>query len=480
MTDYISTRGHGSGATTDQNTGPHTGPLGFEDVLLAGLAPDGGLYVPRQWPQITQDQLNAWVNKPYTDIAFDVIKLFTGDAVPDTALKGLIDKAYGAETFRHQSVTPLVQYSENIWLMEHFHGPTLAFKDVALQLLGLLFDYVLDQKNQRITIVGATSGDTGSAAIEACKNCSNIDIFILHPKGRVSEVQRRQMTTVQSDNVYNLAVEGTFDDCQNMVKAMFGDENFRSRVNLSAINSINWARIMAQIVYYVTTSLAIGGGAGRAVSYSVPTGNFGNIFAAYSAKQMGLNLGDLIISTNKNDILTRFFETGEMSLSGVHQTLSPSMDIQISSNFERYLFDVLDRDPEALRGVMTGFKDSGKFSLPDNKLAIARQAFKAHRCDDNETLDVIKTCYDKTGMVIDPHTAVGLSGALKHQNAQTPIINLACAHPAKFPDAVEKAIGIRPALPDHLSDLLEREEKLISMPNALETVQNFIKDHTKA
>ncbi len=475
MTRFISTRGHGTPKSTIEGNQPQ----GFEEVLLAGLAPDGGLYVPESWPALDLKLLERSGGLTYTSVAALVMLPFIGTAIDHKDFQRILKETYEGHVFTHPCVTPLVQLSPNIWLMEHFHGPTLAFKDVALQLLGRLFDHVLQKNNQRITIVGATSGDTGSAAIEACKGCKNIDIFILHPAGRVSEVQRRQMTTVKSDNVYNIALEGTFDDCQNMVKAMFADTAFREDMKLSAINSINWARIMAQIVYYVTTALALGGPK-REVSFSVPTGNFGNIFAAYAARQMGLPIRRLMISTNRNDILTRFFETGEMKLDQVAPSLSPSMDIQISSNFERYVFDLLGRDPMAVTAIMKEFKTNGKFKLSPEHIEKARKEFSAHRCSDEDTINIIRHCYEETGIIIDPHTAVGLSGALAlNDDPSVPIINLACAHPAKFPDAVEKAIGKRPPLPERVGDLFGKSEYLTPLPNNLAKVEDYIKSNAK-
>lgn len=475
MSRFISTRGHGTSKSKVEGTTPKS----FEEVLLAGLAPDGGLYVPESWPTLDHKMLERFAGLPYPQIAAQVMLPFIGDSIDHAEFQKILNETYSTEIFDHASITPLRQISPNIWQMDHFHGPTLAFKDVALQLLGRLFDHVLQKRGERVTIVGATSGDTGSAAIEACRHCDNVDIFILHPQGRVSEVQRRQMTTVKADNVYNLAIEGTFDDCQNLVKAMFGDTSFRQSMNLSAINSINWARIMAQIVYYVTASLALGG-PHRDIAFSVPTGNFGNIFAAYVARNMGLPIKRLVISTNRNDILTRFFETGEMKLDNTAASLSPSMDIQISSNFERYLFDLVGRDPLTLTGLMDDFKKNGKFKLSDDLMQKARQEFSAHRCSDEETLDVIRQCYEETGIVIDPHTAVGLYGALNlKDDPAMPIVNLACAHPAKFPDAVEKAIGKRPELPERMADLLERSEFLNPLPNDLKKVQDFVSANTR-
>lgn len=460
MIKYISTRGGGE-------------PLTFEQVLLTGLAPDGGLYVPETWPQIDVDALKG---KSYIEIAFAVMYPFVEGTIEAGDFKKILLATYGPKTFRNFDVTPLHTLKDNIHVMEQFHGPTIAFKDVALQLLGRLFDHILKKKNERITIVGATSGDTGSAAIEGCLACDNIDIFILHPKGRVSDVQRKQMTTVHAPNVYNVALDGTFDDCQNMVKAMFNDTEFRNGVNLSAVNSINWARIMAQIVYYFATSLKFD----EPCSFVVPTGNFGNVFAAYCARQMGVPIKKLCVASNQNDILTRFFESGEMKIEGAHKTLSPSMDIQISSNFERYLFDLVDRDADRLNQLMTTFKEDGHIAVSAAHLDQARTQFDAVCTDDVQTLEQIKQVYDETGYVLDPHTAVGMQGARDLQKDGNPIILLATAHPSKFPDAVEKAMGTRPTLPKHLSDLFEREEKMIDQPNDREIVQKFVLENTRA
>lgn len=458
MIRYISTRGGGE-------------PQSFEQVLLSGLAPDGGLYVPESWPQIDVQSLHG---KSYPEIALDVMYPFVEGCIPRDDFKAIVDETYSAEYFRDRDVTPLHKLSDDLYVMEQFHGPTIAFKDVALQLLGRLFDYVLTKRDEHITIVGATSGDTGSAAIEGCMHSDHIDIFILHPKGRVSDVQRKQMTSINRSNVHNIALGGVFDDCQNMVKAMFADEAFRSGVNLSAVNSINWARIMAQIVYYFASAVKLGTPE-KDASFVVPTGNFGNVFAGYCARQMGLPVKMLGISTNKNDILTRFFDTGEMKMDGAHATLSPSMDIQISSNFERYLYFLLGCDDVRLANIMVGFKKDGSFALDDDLMAKARGEFKAVRADDEETLALIKTCHDEYGYVLDPHTAVGMKGAREMVGAvDGAVVLLATAHPAKFPDAVEKAIGSRPVLPDHLSDLMEKEEFVSELPNDLKTVQDFV------
>lgn len=459
---YISTRGPGPGKF-------------FTDVLLSGMAPDGGLYVPKNIPHIN---LHKKAGMSYADIAALVTTPFVGKDIKPDVYQAILKDTYAA--FGHAGVAPLIQVGPNAWVMELFHGPTLAFKDYALQLLGRLFDHVLEQRGQRVTIVGATSGDTGSAAIEACRGCKNIDIFILHPKGRTSDVQRKQMTTIDAPNVFNIAIEGTFDDGQNIVKAMFADETFRHDINLSAVNSINWARIMAQTVYYMTASLALGGPA-RPVHFAVPTGNFGNVYAAHTARKMGANISRLTIGSNRNDILTRFFETGTMHAGGVEPSLSPSMDIQISSNFERYLFELVGRDAGQVVSLMNQFKTTGSFSVSPALMKKARHDFSAVRCNDEQTLTMMSECYRETGYLIDPHTAVGLFAGWKTMGTDTsaPLIALACAHPAKFPDAVHRATGIYPALPPHLADLYDRPEKMTVLSNDLKTVQDFVTSHVK-
>ena len=466
MSKFISTRGH-----TIKD-----GAKSFEDVLLTGLAPDGGLYVPEKFPHFSEKELRELAGKPYIEVASAVMWPFVEGSIAREDFDAMVAETYDRNVFDHQSVTPLVQLDSKLWLMELHRGPTIAFKDVALQMLGRLFDHVLKKRGERVTIVGATSGDTGSAAIEGCKSCDFVDVFILHPAGRVSDVQRKQMTTIKADNVYNIALQGTFDDCQNAVKDMFNDPAFRAEMNLSAINSINWARIMAQIVYYFTTALALGA-PDKKISFSVPTGNFGNVFAAHCARKMGLPIDKLVVSTNKNDILTRFFETGEMKTDGVDATLSPSMDIQISSNFERYLFELFDRDAATLKEAMETFKATGEMTVGNNLIEIARGDFLAHRCNDEQTLEIIRKIYNDTGEILDPHTAIGVSAALAYQDKiDSPIVALACAHAAKFPDAVEKAINIRPPLPAKMADLFEREEFIDELPNDLETVQSFIRE----
>lgn len=464
MIKYVSTR---SGA--DEKT--------FEEVLLAGLAPDGGLYVPSKWPKLDIKSLKG---KSYIETAESVMFPFVEGSIERSDFRKILEETYGIENFRHKDVVPLHKVDGNIYTLELFYGPTIAFKDVALQLLGRLFDHVLSKRNEHVTIVGATSGDTGSAAIEGCYKSKHIDIFILFPNGRVSDVQRRQMTTIHAPNVHNIALEGTFDDCQTMVKAMFADEPFRKKINMSAVNSINWARIMAQIVYYVYAALQLNAGE-EDVSFVVPTGNFGNIFAAYAARQMGVPIKTLAIATNQNDILTRFFETGTMKMDGVHATMSPSMDIEISSNFERYLFDLVGRDAVKLKKMMEEFKATGKFSVPDELIQKARKTFSAYRCNEPDTLNIMRDVHAKTGYTLDPHTAVGYAAAQSVEKLDGgKVVCLATAHPAKFPDAVVKATGHHPPLPAHLSDLLSRKEKLIIKNNDIEEIKAFVlaQNHT--
>lgn len=447
--------------------------LAFDDVLLAGLARDGGLYLPEQWPHFSQADLAAFAGMPYHQLAVRVMMPFLDGTIAEGDFARLVAETYAG--FDHAAVAPLKQLGRNDWLLELFHGPTLAFKDYALQLLGRLFDHVLSKKGQRVTIVGATSGDTGSAAIEAFRDRAAVDIVILHPKGRTSEVQRRQMTTVTAANVRNIAVEGTFDDCQDMVKAMFNDQPFRDGVHLSAVNSINWARIMAQIVYYMAAGMALGA-PHRPVSFAVPTGNFGNVYAAFAARRMGLPISQLVVGSNSNDILTRFFETGTMSKAAVVPTLSPSMDIQISSNFERYLFDLFCGDGARVVDFMERFRRDGRFEVGETMLASINSLFQGYRLDDPATTDVIRRLYHETGELLDPHSAIGVAaGRVRRRDGTTPMVALATAHAAKFPDAVEAATGIRPALPQRLSDLYERPERYDVLPNDLEVVKDYVR-----
>lgn len=457
---YVSTRGEAP-------------VLPFDEALLAGLARDGGLYVPEQWPRLSADDLRGLRGLGYPALAARVMQPFLGDAVRPEAFRRIVDDAYAG--FDHTAVAPLVQLDQRLWLLELFHGPTLAFKDYALQVVGRLFDHVLARRGQRVTIIGATSGDTGSAAIEACRDRESIDIFILHPRGRVSPVQRLQMTTVPADNVHNIAIDGSFDDCQDLVKAMFNDAAFRDALNLSAVNSINVARIVAQVVYYVAAAVALGV-PDRTVTFSVPTGNFGNVYAAYAARAMGLPIDRLVVGANTNDILDRFFRTGEMRVAPVVPTISPSMDIQISSNFERLLFDLQGRDGASVAATMRGFREEGRFAVGEAQLRRAREAFVSHRLDDDGTRAVIADTFRRTGALLDPHTAVGVGAArAAGTDPAVPVVALGCAHPAKFPDAVEKATAVRPPLPPRLADLFDRPERVAELPNDLGAVQAHVR-----
>ncbi len=461
---YVSTRGRAP-------------ELGFDDVLLAGLATDGGLYVPAAWPQWSKDDFAKLAGLDYPTLAARVMAPFVAGSVIAGDLEKLTRAAYAG--FTHSAVAPLTQLGANDWLVELFHGPTLAFKDYALQAVGLMFEDVLKARGSRITIVGATSGDTGSAAIEATKGREAVDIFILHPEGRTSDVQRRQMTTVDAANVHNIAVKGTFDDCQDIVKALFADQAFRGEMNLSAVNSINWARIMAQVVYYVWAALHVGAPA-RAVAFSVPTGNFGNVFAGYVAQRMGLPIAKFIVGSNSNDILTRYFETGAMTTQGVVPTLSPSMDIQVSSNFERLLFECVGRDGAQVARLMDGFKQSGGYSVPAAAHAEMTKLFVGHRLDDAGTKRVIGEIYRTTGELIDPHTAVGVhAGRVAGLDPAIPRMTLATAHPAKFPAAVQAATGVYPPLPASLTDLFERKERFTVLNNDLSEVKSFVRSHAR-
>ena len=454
---YVSTRGRAP-------------ELGFADVLLAGLADDGGLYVPAAWPSLPIIPVGA----SYAQAAAVVMTPFVGTDIPAEVLLALCEDAYA--TFRHPAVCPLVQIGPNEWIAELFHGPTLAFKDVALQLVGRLFDHVLGERGERVTIVGATSGDTGSAAIDGVKGGSNVDIVILYPHGRVSAVQRRQMTTVDASNVHAVAVDGTFDDCQDLVKAMFADVAFRNRMHLSAVNSINWARVMAQVVYYVTSAMSLGGGVGRRpVNFAVPTGNFGNVLSGWVARQMGLPVDQLVIGSNRNDILTRWLHSGIMATSVVVPSLSPSMDIQVSSNVERLLFELNHRDGGTTQEQLAHFRHSGTLTVEPDQLDQLRELFVGARVDDEATLAVMAEVHSSCGMVVDPHTAVGIGAARAcRTDGEVPMITLATAHPAKFPDAVERAIGRRPELPEHLADLMSRNERIVRVSNDLAAVQALV------
>lgn len=451
--------------------------LGFVDAMLAGLARDGGLYVPETWPTLTRDEIADLAGRPYAEIAYRVIAPFVGDAIPADALKRMIDEAYGS--FRHEAVTPLVQTGANRFVLELFHGPTLAFKDVAMQLLARLMDHALAERGLRATIVGATSGDTGGAAIEAFRGRSRLDVFILMPDGKVSEVQRRQMTTVPDDNVHAIAIDGSFDDAQAHVKAMFNHHAYRDRMALAGVNSINWARVLAQAVYYFAAATALGAPA-REIDFVVPTGNFGDVFAGYVAKRMGLPIRRLVIATNVNDILARTLETGRYEVRGVAPTTSPSMDIQVSSNFERLLFDAVGRDPAAVRAAMASLGQSGAFTLPPAALNAIRGEFDAGRADEDEVAQTIRRVLEASGYLLDTHTAVAYAVAEKaERDPSVPQVVLSTAHPAKFPDAVEAASGVRLGLPAHLSDLLERPERLTRLPNDVAAIEAFVAERAR-
>ena len=465
---YVSTRG----AIGDDG-------VSFEDALLAGLARDGGLFVPARWPAPFPDgELAELATLNYADLAVRLTQPFIGEAVAPDALARIARDTYAK--FSHPATAPLVRLGADLWLMELYHGPTLAFKDYALQFLGRLFDHVVARRGERLTIVGATSGDTGSAAIEACRGRDSLSIIILHPHGRVSEVQRRQMTTVDDANVHNVAIDGNFDDCQALVKAMFNDLPFRDELNLAAINSINWARILAQTVYYAYAALALGSPA-RPVSFAVPTGNFGNVYAGYVAARLGLPLGNLLVATNANDILARFFAGDGYHKSEVISSISPSMDIQVASNFERLLFDLEGRDGAAVRALIAKLDTGGGFDVAADICQQAGRQFSARRIDDSRAMKCMKRVWRECGVLLDPHSAAGVAAAedmLQERDAtagSSPVICLATAHPAKFPDAVAAATGVRPALPDGLADLLQRPEHVTRLANDLAAVKEFVR-----
>ena len=460
--EYISTRGAAP-------------VLGFEDVLITGLARDGGLYVPAVWPEWSAGELGALAEVSYGEAALRVMHPFMGGTAVDE-LAGLIDAAYAG--FDHGDVAPLVALGDGHWLLELFHGPTLAFKDVALQFIGRLFDRVLSKRGDRVTIVVATSGDTGAAAIEACRERDAIDIFVLHPKGRTSEMQRRQMTCVLSPNVRNIAIEGTFDDCQRLVKEMFNDLGFRDELRLSALNSINWGRVMGQIVYYMIAAAKLCRPGGK-VSFSVPTGNFGDVYAGYAAWRMGAPIERLVVATNRNDLLHRFFARGEYRPDRVFATQSPSMDIQLASNFERLLFNLHGCDGSAVRGLMQALDDDGGFQVSAGALATAREVFDSYAVDEAATTAAIAATYESHGKLIDPHTAVGLSAAQALARPDVPMVTLATAHAAKFNDAVREATGREAKLPPALADLLDRPERYETLANDLATVENYIRSELR-
>ena len=457
---YVSTRGQAP-------------VLSFEEAMLTGLARDGGLYVPETWPQMSHDEIAALAGLSYEETAFRVMKPFIGDTFSDSEFREIIAKAYA--TFRHDARCPLVQLGPNEFLLELHHGPTLAFKDVAMQLIGQMFEVALKRRGERVTIVGATSGDTGSAAIEAFKGLDNVDVFIMYPHGRVSEVQRRQMTTPPESNIHALAVDGDFDDCQAQLKNMFNDFQFRDDVKLAGVNSINWGRVLAQVVYYFTSAVSLGA-PHRKISFTVPTGNFGDIFAAYVAKRMGLPIDRLVIATNHNDILHRTLDSGDHTKTGVKPSISPSMDIQVSSNFERLLFDVYDREGDAVAQLMNDLSDKGAFTLSQGALARLRDEFDSTNCSEEETTETIRATVEHTGQIVCPHTAVAIKAAAeKRGDKAVPMVILATAHAAKFPDAVKTATGIHPELPPHMADLFEREERVTRVANDLSAIQDIIR-----
>jgi threonine synthase len=456
---YISTRGQAPELT-------------FEEAMLTGLARDGGLYVPAEWPTLSQEQIAGFAGKRYEDVAFEVMKPFVGDTFTDAEFREIIGKAYAS--FQHDARCPVVQLDANHYLLELFHGPTLAFKDVAMQLIGQMFEVALKRSGKRVTIVGATSGDTGSAAIEAFRGLDAVDVFIMYPHGRVSEVQRRQMTTPVEDNVHALAVDGDFDTCQALLKDMFNDFDFRDEVKLAGVNSINWARVLAQVVYYFTSAVSLGAPE-RKVSFSVPTGNFGDVFAGYVAKRMGLPIERLVIATNQNDILHRTLQSGDHAKTGVVPSISPSMDIQVSSNYERLVFDLYDREGDAVSQLFEALKDVGSFKLSQGALSRMADEFDSGRVSEDETSEAIADFHKRTGEVLCPHSAIGAKISDEMQS-DVAMITLATAHPAKFPAAVEAACGVNPPLPPHMADLFERGERVTRVSGDLAAVEAVIRE----
>jgi threonine synthase len=446
--------------------------------MLAGLARDGGLYLPQTYPRFTPERIASFAGMAYGDVAKQVLLPFVGDDFDAETLERMIETAYSG--FRHAAIAPLQQIDANLFVLELFHGPTLAFKDLAMQLLARFMDHALTRRGQHATIVGATSGDTGAAAIEAFRGLANIDVVIFYPHERVSDVQRRQMTTVEGDNIHVVALEGTFDDCQDAVKALFNHGAFRDEFGLSGVNSINWARVLAQTVYYFTSAVALGAPR-RSVSYTVPTGNFGDIFAGWIAKKMGLPIERLVIATNENDILVRALQSGAYETHGVHQTQSPSMDIQVSSNFERLLFEMNGRDGVAIRNQMDALKQSRGFTISAATLSAIRAEFDAARTDERETAAEIARCWHQASELVDPHTAVGVHAARKGvaANPTTPMVVLGTAHAAKFPNAIERAIGVRPPLPAYMADILGKAERSTVLPFDQATIERFIRDRVR-
>jgi threonine synthase len=452
--------------------------LDFVEVMLAGLARDGGLYVPEHWPTLDHATIESFAGKPYAEVAVEVIRPFIGDGISEPDLARMAREAYGS--FRHPATAPIVQLNPGLFVLELFHGPTLAFKDLAMQLLARLMDHVLRQRGERTTIIVATSGDTGGAAVEAFRGRGQVDLVVLFPQGRISDVQQRMMTTVPDANVHALAIDGTFDDCQALVKAMFNHQAFRDRVRLSGVNSINWARIVAQVVYYFTAAVALGAPK-RKVAFTVPTGNFGDVYAGYVAARMGLPVDRLVVATNVNDILARTFTTGAYEIREVVATTSPSMDIQVSSNFERLLFDAYSRDASAVRALMGSLAQSRRFAISARALKELRALFTADRADEQESAAEIRAWMREASYCVDPHTAVALAVAEKEtRDPSVPMIVLSTAHPAKFPDAVKAACGIVPALPDWLADLSKRKERLTALPADQAAVERYVTSASRA
>ena len=462
---YISTRGAGA-------------PLDFVEAMLSGLARDGGLYVPTEWPRLSAETIASFAGRPYAEVAVEVIKPFVGDAIAEADLARIAHEAYGS--FRHPAVAPLVQLDSNLFVLELFHGPTLAFKDLAMQLVARLMDHVLVKRGERTTIVVATSGDTGGAAVEAFRGRAQVDVVALYPHGRISDVQRWMMTTPTDNNVHCIAVEGTFDDCQALVKAMFNHHAFRDRVRLSGVNSINWARLVAQAVYYFTAAVALGA-PHRKIAFTVPTGNFGDVYAGYVASKMGLPVDRLVVATNVNDILARTFDTGDYETRGVVATSSPSMDIQVSSNFERLLYETCGRDPAKVSALMGSLAQSGRFTVPGEALKQMRALLSADRADEQEVDAEIRAWMKEASYCVDPHTAVALAVAEKEtRDPAIPMVVLSTAHPAKFPDAVKAACGVSPALPDWLSDLPQKAERFTVLPADQAKIEEFVAGASRA
>jgi threonine synthase len=462
---YVSTRGEAA-------------PLDFVEVMLAGLARDGGLYVPESWPALDREAIAGFAGKPYAEVAVDVIRPFVGGSIADGDLARMVREAYGG--FRHPATVPLVQLDSSLFVLELFHGPTLAFKDLAMQLVARLMDHALHQRGERTTIVVATSGDTGGAAAEAFKGSGQVDVVVLFPRGRISDVQQRMMTTVPASNVHAVAIEGTFDDCQALVKAMFNHHAFRDRVRLSGVNSINWARIMAQAVYYFTAAVALGA-PHRKIAFTVPTGNFGDVYAGYVAARMGLPVDRLVVATNTNDILARTFATGTYEIRDVVATMSPSMDIQVSSNFERLLFDATGRDAASVRALMGSLAQSRRFVVSAQALKELRTLFSANRADEQECAAEIRAWMKEANYCVDPHTAIALAVAEKEtRDASVPMVVLSTAHPAKFPAAVKAACGVEPPLPDWLADLPKRKERVTLLPADQVAVERFVASASRA